>query len=123
MDVKILLWDWILQTLFADDDFWCKEDWTPDSTTKFGWEAKIESMQEDFPPIIWVGSWISYSNPSWDVIPSILVLSWVVLPKGYNPYVCALKSPRTTIKNGFLRVTESTVSWSLSAEDSNSSLD
>ena len=20
--------------------FWCKEDWTPDSTTKFGWEAK-----------------------------------------------------------------------------------
>ena len=53
--------------------FWCKEDWTPDSTTKFGCEAKIKSMQEDLSPIIWFGSWISCYSPNWDVIPSILV--------------------------------------------------
>ena len=51
--------------------FWCKEDWTPDSTTKLGWEAKIKSMQEDLSPVIWVGSWISCSSPNQDVIPSI----------------------------------------------------
>ena len=39
--------------------FWCKEDWTHDSTIKFGWEAKVKSIQEDRSPIIWVGSWIS----------------------------------------------------------------
>ena len=32
--------------------FWYKEDWTPDSTTKFCWEAKIKSMQEELSPII-----------------------------------------------------------------------
>ena len=34
---------------------WCKEDWTPDSATKFGWEAKTESLQKDLSPIMWVG--------------------------------------------------------------------
>ena len=42
---------------------WCKEDWAPYSTIKFGWEAKIKSMQEDLVPIIWAGSWISCSSP------------------------------------------------------------
>ena len=31
---------------------WCKENWTPDSATKFGWEAKTESLQKDLSPII-----------------------------------------------------------------------
>ena len=45
--------------------FWCKQDWTPESTTKFVWEANIKSMQEDLFPIIWVGSWISCSSPNY----------------------------------------------------------
>ena len=35
--------------------FWREEDWTNDSTMKFGWEAKIKPMQEDLARIIWVG--------------------------------------------------------------------
>ena len=56
MEVETLIWDWISQTLFGDDNFWCKEDWTPDSTTKFGQENKIKSMQEDLSPLKMVGS-------------------------------------------------------------------
>ena len=38
--------------------FWCKEDWAADTTTKWGWEAKIKFMQGNFSPTIRVGSWI-----------------------------------------------------------------
>ena len=99
--------------------FWCKEYWTPGSTTKFGWEAKIKSMQEGLSLVIWFGSWITCSSPNWDVIPSILVLSEVVLPKGYHTFVCALRSPRTAIKYGCLSAIESRLSSSLSSKDSN----
>ena len=73
MDMKKLLWDWILQTPFGGDNF--NVDYKPNSTTKFGWQAKIKSMQGDLSPIIWLGSWISRSSPNWDVMPPILVPS------------------------------------------------
>ena len=40
----------------------------------------------------------------------------------YHPFVCALKSSRTTNKYEFLSVIESTLSWELSAKNSNLSL-
>ena len=46
-----------------------------------------------------------------------------VLPEGYHPFVCALKSPRTTTKYVFLRANELRLRSRLSAKDSNSSLD
>ena len=91
--------------------FWCKEDMRPDSIPKFDWELKRKYMPGDFPPINWVGSWISCSSPNSDVIPSVPVPSSGIFPRGYHRFVSALKSPRTTIKYGFLRAIEQRLSY------------
>ena len=85
---------------------WSKE-WTPDSRTKFGWVLKIRSIYDDESPIICVGSLINCSNPNWEVAPSILEPSYVVIPLLYQRLVFALKSPRATVRKGLFTVTES----------------
>ena len=98
------------------------EDWKPDSNIKFGWDAKIKSMQEDLSSIKWVGSWISCSSQKWDVKPLILVSSPAVLPTRCHAFLCALESRRKTrkIKCGFMRATESRLNSRLPTNDSNS---
>ena len=102
---------WI--ALFGDDNFWCIEDLTPDSTTRIDWGANIKSMQEDLSPVMWVGLWIGCSSPNSDVIQSILV----VLPRRYHHFLCILKSSKTTTKYEFLRAIESKLSSRLFVKD------
>ena len=48
---------------FAKTAWWwqfgCKDEWTPDSMTKFGVKVKIKSIQEDDELSLCVSSWIS----------------------------------------------------------------
>ena len=37
LSLAYIIWWW---------HFLCKDEWTPDSITKLGWETKIKSMQE-----------------------------------------------------------------------------
>ena len=67
--------------------FWCKKDWTPDSNTKFGWEAKVKSMQKNLSSIIWIGSWTNCSSLNWGVTQSILVPPMMVSIKLIVPSV------------------------------------
>ena len=101
------------------------EEWTPDSITTFGWVVKIRSIHEDESPIICVGSLIIYSNPNWEVTPSILEPSYVVMSLLYQRLVFTFKSPRTkrrySVRKGFYTITESRFNSKLLINDSKSS--
>ena len=70
---------WILKLSLAYIIWWwhfrCKDELTPDSITRLGWETKIKSMQEDDASNMWVGSLISSCMPNCDVMPSVIVPS------------------------------------------------
>ena len=71
------------------------------STDGLGCEAKIRSIQEDEFSSICVGSFIIWYNPNCDVILSTEIPSEVLLSLSYQWLSLALKSLRTTRKNGF----------------------
>ena len=71
------------------------------STDGLGCEAKIRSIQEDEFSSICVGSFIIWCNPNCDVILSTEIPSEVLLSLSYHWLSLALKSLRTTSKNGF----------------------
>ena len=72
-----------------------KAVWTSDSITKFDWVVKIRSIHSDEPPIINVGSLITCCEPSWEVTPSVLESSYVIMLLLYQRLNFALKPPRT----------------------------
>ena len=72
-----------------------KAVWTSDSITKFDWVVKIRSIHSDEPPIINVGSLIACCEPSWEVTPSVLESSYVIMLLLYQRLNFALKPPRT----------------------------
>ena len=57
---------------------------TPDSITKCGWFVKIRSVHDDELPIMCVGFLIICSNQNWEVTPSILEPSYVVMSLLYQ---------------------------------------
>ena len=90
----------------------------PDSITKFGFDVKIKSIQEEESAIRCVGSLISCCNPNWEVIASILETSYDVLSPLNQRSDFILKSPR---KNGLFAVTTPMFNSKLLANDSKSS--
>ena len=55
------------------------EEWTPDSITKFGRVVKIRFIHDDESSIMYLDFFIFCSNSSWEVTPSILEPSYVVM--------------------------------------------
>ena len=47
---------------------WWREEWTPDSITRLGWEVNDRSTHEDESVKILVGSLKNCCKPNWDVI-------------------------------------------------------
>ena len=62
-----------------------------------------------------VVSLINCCKPNWDVIVSVFKHSWEFISLLYQLDVFALKSPKATIKNGFLLTIVSKVNSKLSA--------
>ena len=52
--------------------FWWREEWTPDSISRLGWEVNNRSIYEDESVKIWVGSLINCCKPNWDVTRLVL---------------------------------------------------
>ena len=73
----------------------------PNSITRLGWEVNIKSLQEEELPKMWVSSLINYCRTTCEVTVSILKPSYVVLLCLYQFEDLLLKSPRTTVRNGF----------------------
>ena len=80
---------------------------TPDSIIKFGWFVKIRSIHDDALPIMCMGFLIISSNQNWEVTPSILESSYVVMSLLYQKLVFALKSPRAIAGKGLFTITKS----------------
>ena len=68
-----------------------------------------------------VGSLIIYSNPNWEVTPSILEPSYVVMLSLHQRFVFALKSPRKTVRKELFTITESRFNSKLLMNDTKSS--
>ena len=118
MDKKCLL-------NFANTIWWqfgWREEWAPDSITRFGWEVKIKSIHKEEFPVRWVNSFINWCKPNWDVIASIFKPWLGAVSLLYQLVVFALKSPMATIKIEFLLVSVSKASSRLSAKVSKMSL-
>ena len=79
---------------------------TPDSIIKFGWFVKIRSIHDDALPIMCVGFLITSSNQNWEVTPSILESSYVVMSLLYQKLVFALKSPRAIARKRLFTITK-----------------
>ena len=94
-----------------------------DSITRLGWEVNIKSIQEEEFPKMWVSSLINCCRPNCEVTASILGPSDVVLLCLYQFEDLLLKSPKTTIKNGFWLLILSDESCKLSANSSKESED
>ena len=94
--------------------FWWRGEWIPKLITKFGWEAKIRSIQDKDFPRKWVGSLIIYCSRDWEVMASILEPSMIVLSPVYQLLDFALKSPLTATKKRLVAATASRVSSKLS---------
>ena len=75
--------------------FSCKEEQALDSITKFGWDVKIKSIQENRLPVMWDGLCINYPGQNWDVFS---MPSYAILSERYQIWVCELKSPSRTVK-------------------------
>ena len=60
------------------------------------------SIHDEASPIICVDSLIIYRNTNWEVTPSILEPSYVVMSLLYQRLDLALKSPRMTVRKGYL---------------------
>ena len=107
--------------------WWWQFEWseegTPDSITKFAWLVKIRSIYGDESPIKCVGSLIIYFNPNWEVTPSILEPSYLVMSILYQRLVFTLKSARTTVKKGLFTITDSWFNSKLLINDSKISWD
>ena len=101
--------------------FACSEEWTPDSTTKFGWVVKIRSIHDEESPMKGVGSLITCCNPNWVVTPSNLEPSYVVISLLHQRLDFALKWPRMRVRKGLFTITESRLYWRLLINDSKSS--
>ena len=86
--------------LYAVMTVWVKPRRTPDSITKFGLVVNIRFIHDNESPIMRVGFLIICSNPNWDVTPSRLETSYVVMSLLYQRLSFALKSPRTTVGKG-----------------------
>ena len=82
--------------------FGCIVRWMPEYITKLGWDVKIKSMQGTELLKICVGSFIVWLRLNWEVARSTLGPSKVVLSFWYQSWILALKSPKTTIRNGLL---------------------
>ena len=80
-------------------------------------------MQEEEFPKMWVGSLINCCRPNCEVTASILEPSYVVLSCLYQFEDLVLKSPRTTVRNGFWLLILSNESCKLSAKSSKESED
>ena len=55
-------------------NWWWRDGWTPDSTTKFGCYVNIKSTGEEEFFSKWVGSLINWYNPNCEVILLIAFL-------------------------------------------------
>ena len=64
---------------------------------------------------------IIYCNPNWEVTPSILEPSYVVMSLLDQRLNFALKSPRTIVRKGIFTITESRFNSRLFINDSKSS--
>ena len=69
------------------------------------------------------GSLIIYFNPNWEVTPSILEPSYLVMSILYQRLVFTLKSARTTVKKGLFTITDSWFNSKLLINDSKISWD
>ena len=112
LNLAYIIWWW---------QFEWSEGWTTDSITRLGWEVNIKSMQEEEFPRMWVGSLINCCRPNCEITASILEPSYVVLLCSYQVEDLALKSPRTTVKNGFWLLILSNASYKWSASSSKES--
>ena len=79
---------------------WCKDEWTPEFTDRFGWFVNSKSIQEELFVWIWAGSFINWEKLFEDVNeykcdPSI-VFMWL----HHHEEDFTLKSPVTTDKDG-----------------------
>ena len=101
----------------------CKDGWTPDSVIRFGCEVNIRSIHEEEDSNIWVGSSIIWCQPNCDVIFSIALPSVVVVSFLQQLLDFALKSPRSTARNGLFCTADSRFSSRFYLKDSNRSCD
>ena len=81
--------------------FACKDGWTPDSIIKFGCDANMRSIHEKELCKIYVGSFMTWCNPNYDVTFYNAFPWGVVLSLQYQNFDFALKSPRATRRKGF----------------------
>ena len=101
----------------------CKDGWTPDSVIRFGCEVNIRSIHEEEDSNIWVGSLIIWCKPNYHEIFSIALPSVVVMSFLHQLLDFALKSPRSTTRNGLFCTADSRFSSRFSLKDSNRSCD
>ena len=87
----------ILHTQPDDDPLGCKDGWIPESTTKFGCDGKMRSIQEEEFSKTWVGLFMIWLNPYCEganqIFEPVVVLSLI-----YQFLDLILKSPSTIIK-------------------------
>ena len=102
--------------------FGCKDGWTPESTTKFGYDVKMRSIQDEEFSKTCVGSFMIWWSPNCEVRNSIFAPSQVVLSLIYQLLDFILKSPSTTVKSELDSARVSRVSSKLSVNFSKSSL-
>ena len=112
----------ILRLNFADViwrwQFASKVKWIPDSITKFGWAVKISPIHDEESPIMCVGCLIIFCNPVWEITPSILESSCVVMSLLYKRLDFALKSSRATVRKELSTITESRFNSSILINES-----
>ena len=101
----------------------CKGGWTPDSVIGFGCEVNIRSIPEEEDSNIWVGSLTIWCKPNYNEIFSIALPSVAVMSFLHQLLDFALKSPRSTARNGLFCTTDSRFSSRFSLKDSKRSCD
>ena len=111
-----VFWDWILQM------FWSEES-TRDSITKFAWIVKIRSRHDEESLKMYLGSLTNCYYPNWEVTPSILEPSCVIMSLLYQRLGFALKPPRRTVRKGLFTIAELRFNSKLLINDLKSSWD
>ena len=80
-------------------------------------------MYDNESPIMCVSCLTIFSNPNWEVTPSILEPLYEVMSLLNYRHVFVLKSPRTTVRKGLFTITEPWFNSDLLINDSKSSWD
>ena len=94
---------WTFQLNFAYAIWWwqfgCKDGWTLESTTKFGCDVKMRSIQDEEFSNTCVGSFLIWRTPNCEVTNSILAPSVVGLSLMYQFLDFIFEFPSTTTKS------------------------